>query len=206
MQDNSPVAMARYQRRRRGVIGVAILVLACVFLFARSSQPEHVQAFLETAGILLIVTGIVGRLWSILYIGGQKSATVIDKGPYSVTRNPLYFFSSIAAAGVGALTGSVVATILFGMLCALAFLVVIWREEDYLRANLGAAYVDYLQRVPRFFPDPRLYADLPQGTFSPQVLRQTLLDGLVFFLAVPLIHLVDWLQQKAFVPVLFTLW
>src|SRR5690606_35658520 len=103
--------------------------------------------------------GIVGRLWSTLYIGGRKSAQVVTGGPYSITRNPLYLFSSIAAAGVGAQMGSILATIGFGVFCALAFHFVILREEKFLKTALGEDYRAYLAAVPRFFPKFSLYRE-----------------------------------------------
>ena len=45
-----------------------------------------------------------------LYVGGRKNAELVTTGPYSMMRNPLYFFSLLGVAGVGAQTGSVLAT------------------------------------------------------------------------------------------------
>ena len=108
-------------------------------------------------GVLLIFLGIAGRLWSTLYIGGRKSEEVVTGGPYSITRNPLYVFSSMAAAGVGAQMGSIVAMVGFGLICAAAFHIVILREERFLKEVLGAPYLAYLARVPRFFPTLPIY-------------------------------------------------
>ena len=56
---------------------------------------QHVQALLETGGVILILVCIVGRTWCTLYIGGNKKRELITAGPYSVVRNPLYVFTSI---------------------------------------------------------------------------------------------------------------
>ncbi len=81
--------------------------------------------------------GIGGRLWSILYVGGKKSAELVRTGPYSITRNPLYLFSCVAAAGAGAQMGSYVSTVGFGIICAICFYVVILREEAFLGRAWG---------------------------------------------------------------------
>lgn len=202
----SPKAMERYQRLRRVVLGGVMLVVGAVLLFGRSLQTEFIHERLEMIGIMLIVLGIGGRLWSILYIGGRKSAEVVATGPYSVTRNPLYVFSAIAAAGVGAQMGSVAAAVGFAVLCAAAFHVVILREEAYLRARLGTPYEEYCARVPRFLPRLTLYRDQETVTFRPRVLFTTLRDGLVFFLAMPLFEMVERAQDTGALPVFFHIW
>ena len=158
-REKAQSALARYQVVRRRVGQVAVALLACLVLFVGSAHSPALHTGIEQTGIVLIALGVGGRVWCTLYIGGRKSEMIVDQGPYSLTRNPLYLFSSVAATGVGALMGSFVAAILAGVLCALAFRIVILREEEYLRTNLGAGYADYVARVPRFLPDFRLYRD-----------------------------------------------
>ena len=196
-----------YQHMRRIVLAVLIVVLFCALVFGQSSFPPDtpVHESIEMFGVLLIFLGIVGRLWSTLYIGGRKSAEVVTGGPYSITRNPLYVFSTVAAAGVGAQIGSFTGVILFSLLCAGAFHIVILREERYLKELLGAPYAAYLAAVPRFFPNLRLYQEGDTGSFKPRLLLNTLLDGLVFLVALPAFELIDGMQQSGMLPVWFTL-
>ncbi|MEW6635116.1 MAG: isoprenylcysteine carboxylmethyltransferase family protein, partial [Pseudomonadota bacterium] len=100
--------MANYQQMRKIVLAVLVVVLFAALLFGQSTFPPDtpVHETIEMFGVLLIFLGIIGRLWSTLYIGGRKSAEVVTGGPYSITRNPLYLFSTVAAAGVGAQIGS----------------------------------------------------------------------------------------------------
>lgn len=199
--------LATYQRQRRLVLALLILAIFSGLLFGQSSFPPDtvVHETVEMLGVLLIFLGIVGRLWATLYIGGRKSREVVTGGPYSVTRNPLYLFSSLAAAGVGAQMGSVVVMVLFALACALAFHVVILREERYLTGVLGADYRAYLARVPRFWPDPSLYEEGDTGRFEPRLLLSTLRDGLVFLVAMPVFELIDAAQENGILPVLFRL-
>ncbi|CDX19305.1 Nickel-cobalt-cadmium resistance protein NccN [Mesorhizobium plurifarium] len=196
-----------YQHMRRIVLAVLIVVLFAALLFGQSSFPPDtpMHESIEMFGVLLIFLGIVGRLWSTLYIGGRKSAEVVTGGPYSITRNPLYLFSTVAAAGVGAQIGSFSGIILFSLLCAGAFHIVILREERYLKEVLGAPYQAYLAKVPRFFPNLRLYQEGDTGSFKPRLLLNTLLDGLVFLIALPAFELIDGMQQSGMLPVWFTL-
>ncbi|TPI46259.1 isoprenylcysteine carboxylmethyltransferase family protein [Mesorhizobium sp. B2-9-1] len=200
-------SLGGYQHMRRIVLAVLIVVLFCALLFGQSSFPPEtlMHESIEMFGVLLILLGIVGRLWSTLYIGGRKSAEVVTGGPYSITRNPLYLFSTLAAAGVGAQIGSFSGIILFSLLCAGAFHIVILREERYLKELLGAPYQGYLAKVPRFFPNLALYQEGDTGSFRPRLLLNTLLDGLVFLVALPAFELIDGMQQSGMLPVWFTL-
>lgn len=198
-------SLGNYQRTRRYILAVLITALFCLLLFGQSWFPPEsvVHETIEMVGIVMIFLGIVGRLWSTLYIGGRKSAEVVTGGPYSITRNPLYVFSTLAAAGVGAQMGSFTAMIGFGLLCALAFHIVILREERFLSEVMGAPYKDYLARVPRFIPNLSLYDEGDTGSFKPRLLRTTLLDGLVFLVAMPVFEMIDSAQIAGTLPVLF---
>jgi protein-S-isoprenylcysteine O-methyltransferase Ste14 len=199
--------MGSYQAMRRLVLAMLVIVLLAALLFGQSvflpDAPLHDT--IETVGALLIFVGILGRLWSTLYIGGRKSSEVVSGGPYSMTRNPLYVFSTVAAAGVGAQMGSVLTTLGFALLCAAAFHIVILREEKYLKEILGAPYEAYIAKVPRFIPDLSLYNEGDTGSFRPKLLLNTLLDGLVFLAAVPFFESVEAMQHFGVLPVLFRL-
>ncbi|MBN9242385.1 MAG: isoprenylcysteine carboxylmethyltransferase family protein [Mesorhizobium sp.] len=198
-------ALSRYQSMRRLMLAGLVALLFVLLLFGQSVFPPEtiVHEIIEMFGVLLIFLGIVGRLWSTLYIGGRKSEEVVTGGPYSITRNPLYVFSSLAAAGVGAQMGSFVAMIGFGLICAGAFHIVIRREERFLKTAMGAPYEAYLKRVPRFWPKLSLYQEGNTGSFKPKLLRTTLLDGLVFLAAAPFFEIIDAAQTSGWLPVLF---
>lgn len=197
----------RYQKRRRLVIALLVAALFGLYFTIQSWYPPEtvMHEGIEMVGVVLIFLGIVGRLWCTLYIGGKKAAQIVDSGPYSICRNPLYFFSAVAAAGVGAQSGSFVTAILFFALCAIAFHFVILREERYLGANFGAPYADYLQRVPRFFPKPSLFKEGTVEGFKSKRLLNTLLDGLLFFVAMPVFEWIDHAQMAGTLPVLLRL-
>lgn len=208
MADKSTASLHSYQRMRRLTLAILLLLVASVLLVGQSMfAPETaIHEVIEISGIVLIVLGIAGRLWSTLYIGGRKSASVVTDGPYSITRNPLYVFSSVAAAGVGAQMGSITVGLGFALLCAAAFHIVILREEKFLSAKLGADYAAYLAAVPRFWPKFSLYHE-GQTTrgFRPKLLLTTLLDGLVFLVALPVFELIDAGQISGTLPVMFRL-
>nr|WP_188821853.1 isoprenylcysteine carboxylmethyltransferase family protein [Brucella endophytica] len=183
-----------------------MILLAIGFLFfleARSS--EFIAGVVETFGIGLMAMAVIGRLWSTLYIGGRKNGELVAAGPYSITRNPLYLFSAIGAAGAGAQTGSIVVTLAFAVATWGIFAIVIRREEKYLRQAFDEYYADYCMRVPRFLPRWSAFTDADWVMASPKRLYATFFDSLVFFTAVPLSEGIEWLQEYGVVPVVLRL-
>jgi protein-S-isoprenylcysteine O-methyltransferase Ste14 len=200
-------ALGRYQHLRRVYLFIAILLLGALFLVTESAWGHFLMHFyIEVIGVILISVGILGRIWCTLYIGGRKAEEIVTDGPYSIMRNPLYFFSSVAAVGVGAQTASIIVALLYGALCVLAFQIVIRREEAFLDGTFGQPYRDYCARVPRFFPNFSLFKDPQTITVTTNRVYSTLFDGLVFFIAVPLLELVEYAQEAGWVSVLLTLY
>jgi len=200
------MALTQYQERRRLALFVLLIAAFLALLFVGSAWTEHVHESIEAAGLALIVVGIAGRIWCTLYIGGRKASEIVASGPYSISRNPLYVFSSIAAGGAGAATGSLLLGAIFMLGCAVAFRVVILREERYLRDAFGADFDSYVARVPRFLPNPALYQDIRRVTVDTRLVYRTLTDGLVFFLALPFFETVELLQGSGYLPVLLRLY
>jgi protein-S-isoprenylcysteine O-methyltransferase Ste14 len=200
-------ALRDLQRRRKQVLVLGIALWVLLVLFSRSRWQEtapHIQALVEFAGLLLIFVCILGRTWCTLYIGGYKKRELITKGPYSVVRNPLYVFTSLGAAGMGAQTGSVVIALLSAAATVAIFSTVARREEAFLAATFPE-FADYAARVPRFWPRWSVWQEADELRVRPHLVRRTFLDACLFLLAVPGAGLLAWLQQAAGLPVLFDL-
>lgn len=198
--------LGKYQQRRRFAIGAVIVLLVVALLFVGSRSTGHFHEYIEAFGLSLIVAAIIGRMWCTLYIGGRKSAEIVRSGPYSVTRNPLYVFSTLGAMGIGAQTGSLIVAVGFGILCYVAFSIVIRTEERFLEQNFGEPYRAYCRDVPRFFPKLSLYNDDATVTVKPDRLYRTFTDGLVFFVAYPFFEFIEYLQGIDVLPVLLRLY
>jgi hypothetical protein len=145
-------------------------------------------------------------MWCTLYIGGRKSSEIVRLGPYSMSRNPLYVFSSIGAFGIGMMTGSLTVSLVLAVLCYIAFHFVILAEEGYLEKSFGETYLAYKREVPRFFPKLSLYKEANILSVRSSMLYKTLTDGLVFFVSYPLLELVEYLQNAHILPVLLRLY
>ena len=85
------------------------------------------------------------------------------------------------------------------------FLLVVKQEEQLLADRFGDAYRDYLARVPRFLPNPRLWRDEPTLLIRPPRVLTTFGDALVFLLSVPIAEMFEYFQEIGVIPVLLHL-
>ncbi len=108
-------------------------------------------------GFVLVTVAALGRLWCSVYLCGRKTREVVDVGPFSIVRNPLYLFSLAGAVGVGLASGSLVVLTLLIAFFALVYPHVITDEERDLERELGQVYLAYKARVPRLVPDIALW-------------------------------------------------
>ena len=147
------MAISQLVFRRRIILSRMIIwPLALTIFLTTSKQGEIFKGFLFLAGCMLVAVATIGRLWCSLYIGGYKKKQLVTSGPYSLCRNPLYFFSSIGIIGVGFTTGTVTIPHLLAILFSLYYPFVIRFEEAILAPLHGDAFKDYVARVPRFWP------------------------------------------------------
>jgi protein-S-isoprenylcysteine O-methyltransferase Ste14 len=89
---------------RIGISRIFVVALALVIAFSKSaweSESPFLTAILFMIGCVLVGIASLGRLWCSLYIAGYKTDVLVTEGPYSMCRNPLYFFSLLGAVGVG---------------------------------------------------------------------------------------------------------
>ena len=196
------------QRKRKQVLALGVAVWLLLLLFTQSrwrTAAPHLHALIEVAGLVLILVCIVGRTWCTLYIGGLKKRELVTAGPYSVVRNPLYVFTSIGTAGIGAQTGSALVAILFAAGALAVFQVVARREEAFLAATFPADFAAYAARVPRFWPRLSQWREADELRVKPRLVRRTFLEACLFLLAVPAASLLAWLQQLGHFPVLLNL-
>jgi protein-S-isoprenylcysteine O-methyltransferase Ste14 len=190
---------------RKIIIGIPVLVALGFLLVADSYWIVGgvVDRSVKWSGIILMSICIVGRTWSSLYIGGRKNLEVIDIGPYSMMRNPLYFFSIIGAIGAGSQSGSLIVSLLAGTFTWAVFRWITLGEEDYLRAIHPDTYRQYVTRVPRFLPKISLWTSPETLVIRPKAVFSTFFDGLIFLSAIPLAELITYLHHHEILPVYF---
>jgi len=206
MAATAGVDLQRVQRVRKAALAIGLVAAVALAVFTRSDwDGGALHERVEAAGLLAIIVCIVGRAWCSLYIGGRKKAEIVDRGPYSISRNPLYVFSFMGAFGVGAQTGSLTLAALFTALAIGVFYATVRREEAWLSEAFGLAYGAYLARTPRFWPDLSKWRDEGALEIQPRFFLTTLRDGLVFLLAIPLFESIEMLQHIGWIATLANL-
>lgn len=201
--------IAAVQSARKSVLMLLGVLATAALLFGASVWPDSGDASLheiiENVGRALIVLAILGRTWCSLYIGGRKKAEIVDLGPYSICRNPLYVFSFIGAAGAGAQFGSITAALAAAVITVLVFAIVVRKEERFLTERFGETYLAYKARVPRFIPNFALWRNTTTLEIRPQLVVRTFVDACVFLASIPVAEGIEMAQRVGLLPVLWML-
>jgi protein-S-isoprenylcysteine O-methyltransferase Ste14 len=185
------------------VFGAVFFLLLAVTTSAQEGYLTSGILFL--GGLVLIGLATVGRVWCALYIAGYKNKVLVTSGPYSVSRNPLYFFSFLGFAGIGMATETITFTLATVAFFALLYPGVISREERQLVEKFGVMYKEYSQRTPRFWPDFSLLDEPGWYETNPRRFRRTAFAALWFVWLVGLIELIEALNEYGWLQPLLRL-
>ena len=80
----------------------------------------------------------------------KPTITLVTKGPYKFSRNPMYIAATMIYAGFSLAFGkSITLVFLIPCLAVLQYGVIV-REEDYLKAKFGDKYLKYQNKVRRW--------------------------------------------------------
>lgn len=169
--------------RTFGVAAIALLVLARPSLF-----ETFPPTLLLAVGFAFTVVAALGRLWCSVYLCGYKTRRVVDVGPFSVVRNPLYLFSLTGALGIGLASGSVSVLVALLLIFACVYPATIADEERQLEAALGEDYRAYRDRTPRLVPDFGLYRGAGTWTVNTRQLHGAFADVVWFFVAFAIVY------------------
>jgi len=187
---------------------LAVLVLG-IYLFSGSkwdSTYPIVGSILFTLGLILVAIGSLGRMWCSLYIAGYKDKELITQGPYSITRNPLYFFSFLGLLGVGMATETFTFTILFMLFFAIAYPSVINNEEQKLRKLFPKEYEKYSKVTPKFFPKISLLREPESYIVNPKIYRKHIFSALWFIWIAGILDLIEEFRDIGLIEKLYLLY
>lgn len=184
------------------VLGSMILVFAFLShdLYKDGALPE--LAFRSVA-LLLLFSSALGRCWTTAYISGKKGTVLVREGPYSMVRNPLYFFSFLGYLAAGLAFQSFVITAAL----VIVFFATHWHnilhEERWLRQSFGQEFDEYCKVVPRFLPKPWLLTNPSPISVAPARFSRTVLESSLLSLVFGLALVGEWCHANAVIPVLF---
>lgn len=153
---------------------------------------DQATLVVTTLAILFAFAGAALRIWGSAWLGASivqspsmHAGQVMASGPYRYVRNPLYLGTWLFSVGVSILmppSGAIfflAATFFF-------YLRLILAEEDYLARQLGPAYADYRQRVPRLLPSlrPRIPVSAARPRWIESLITEIYPAGFALCLAV----------------------
>lgn len=139
----------------------AFLVLAVVLDFALPiaflAQPA-VFAWHTLVGLLLVGIGLGLDFWGYFTMKAagthaepfKPSLTIVEHGPYRISRNPMYVGFLLAYTGLALIFSLEWALLALPVLWLTLDRVVVRREEAYLTRKFGAVYTAYLARTRRW--------------------------------------------------------
>ena len=182
-----------------------VLPILGLALFTHHVYAEEglIDVSLEVTGFVLVLISALGRVWASAHISGKKTRKLVTDGPYSITRNPLYFFSFLGFLGSGLVFESLtLAAVLVGVFYMLHWPTIL-AEEKHLHEVFGTEFEDYMKRVPRFFPRSLKMEFAETLEFSPKSFSRSVVEcGLVAFVFI-IAHVVEWCQIEGILPVFF---
>lgn len=182
-----------------GVLGVVFFTKSVIDYDA----PFH--EILEFVGYFLVALCALGRVYSTAFLGGFKNEQLVTHGPFSVTRNPLYFFSFLGMTGIGFISGHLVLILVTPVFFLALYHFLIAREEAFLTEKFGESYRTYTASTPRFFPSLSRYHAPEIVEVSPRHLKMALLDALWWFVAFPVFEFAEALQEDGILKPLLIL-
>ncbi len=144
------------------IAALTAAVLAPVLQLVGVVSPVGIldAAWIQTAGVVIAVIGIVATVYAQLDMGDSwrigvdpsETTTLVRTGVFGWVRNPIFTAMITFGFGMALVTANLVAIAGFVLLVATIELQVRIVEEPYLLTVHGDTYRDYLASVGRFVP------------------------------------------------------
>lgn len=135
------------------------IVLAAAFAWPTVSTQQFFQSeIISWTGVLFCLVGLLLLLWSVVSfrqsfrvgIDTDHPDKLITDGVFAFSRNPIYVGFAIILIGEFFIFSNWI-RLIYIVAAAWLFHRQVLREEEYLNGHYGRAYVDYCNRVPRYF-------------------------------------------------------
>lgn len=197
-----------FEKYRVGFSKLILIVLGIGLLFVGSKWEETplIGSILFLGACILVGVASLGRLWCTLYISGYKDNTLVMVGPYSLCRNPLYFFSLLGAVGVALATRTITVPLLALVLFSIYYPLVIKGEELRLSDIHKERFAEYRRTIPAFLPSLAKFEEPAEYNVRPMIFRKNLMDAVWFIWLVGILQVISVLHQANMVPVFFSIY
>jgi len=201
--------IAAYQQLRiyltRTLFGFLVVLLLISGSRLETESPV-LCSILFLGGCVLAGIASLGRLWCSLYIAGHKTKDLVITGPYSICRNPLYFFSMLGGIGVGFVTETVAIPAIIAVAFMLYYPYVIRFEEEKLRAMHDQKYEDYFKKTPQFWPKWSLLTEPEDYVVNPKLFKRHMFSALWFIWLIGILEVIEALRETGILKTYFNLY
>ncbi|MCD6327292.1 isoprenylcysteine carboxylmethyltransferase family protein [bacterium] len=194
-----------WRTRLSKVLGALALIIIVLSESAWERDSSLVASLLFLAGCTLAAIGSLGRLWCSLYIAGYKTEQLITAGPYSITRNPLYFFSFLGALGVGLASETLVIPAVILVAFAVYYPAVIRAEEKRLNKIYGEKLAEYIRNTPKFFPQMSLLKEPEEYVVRPVKFRRHISSALWFIWLIGILEVIEGFHESGLFDPMFSI-
>jgi protein-S-isoprenylcysteine O-methyltransferase Ste14 len=114
-------------------------------------------AAVKIVGVALVSLGLITFILAFLNFGNswrigidqKKPGTLVTKGIFGITRNPIYLAFDQLSFGMFLMNGTWF-FLIFSLLAAVACHFQILREEEFLRRQYGQDFAEYCSQTPRY--------------------------------------------------------
>ena len=135
---------------------------------------------LYIAGLLVVLAGILFRIYSAGYLHGKHTVTEINadflccSGPYSYIRNPLYVGNFLIGTGICISFNEWYGYVIFFAYFVMIYSLIVPFEEQFLTEKFGDVYLEYRKQTTRFFPGYNSYKakDTVVPLFKPAFIQE----------------------------------
>jgi protein-S-isoprenylcysteine O-methyltransferase Ste14 len=148
---------------------IPLPIAAALLLVPARWFPASLSTSSVWPGVPVVLLGEAIRFWAVHHIGAisrtrtDRLGPLVDTGPFSLVRNPLYVGNILLWAGFAVSSRLLVLAPLIVAMLALEYHAIVRWEERLLTSRMGEPYESYTRRVPRWLPLARLPARAPDG-------------------------------------------
>lgn len=146
-----------------------IIVVLFPRLFFRTGPVGWWEGYTGILGFSFILLGQIIRVSARGYKSehSRESQALIQGGPYQIVRNPMYLGILLIGLGVVLMVFQLWAAIIFIVVFAIRYILLIFAEEKKLLAVFPQEYRKYCQKVPRLLPRFSTLNKLDIGVYLP---------------------------------------
>ncbi len=155
-----------------GIIIFCATIIVAFFpkvFFRNNGSGTILEEYIELMGFSLILLGQLIRVSARGYKAehSRESQALIQGGPYQVVRNPMYLGIFLIGLGVVLAVFKLWVVVIFITVFVIRYILLMYREEEKLRALFPDAYREYCRKVPRILPKLSTIINLDISEYLP---------------------------------------